>query len=192
MHMLKDTSPPSKRRSRITSGARLLPTVRGDSQWGRIMGDVYNSALAHCGGADYVSELQRLQCRRIGALEAELVHAENRIAAARTAGEEPPPSLLDLYCRLSSAQRRHCEALGWQRTARDITPDLRKYIEQKSADTRVGGDLRGLLSLLRRHVSRILFWNLRFQNLRLTPRFPISRIQNLQFRNLRNDRHHLD
>jgi hypothetical protein len=143
VHMLKDTSPPSKRRSRITSGARLLPTVRGDSQWGRIMGDVYNSALAHCGGADYVSELQRLQCRRIGALEAELVHAENRIAAARTAGEEPPPSLLDLYCRLSSAQRRHCEALGWQRTARDITPDLRKYIEQKSADTRVGGRSEG-------------------------------------------------
>jgi hypothetical protein len=153
VHMVNTTSTPPKRRSRVTRGTKLLPTVRGDSHWGRIMKDVHDAALEHVGGASYASELQRLQCRRIAALEAELVHLENKIGEVRSAGQEPSDKTLDLYCRLGSAQRRHCEALGWARTARNVTPDLRNYIEGKAKSDRVGGQSEGAASVVVKHVS---------------------------------------
>jgi hypothetical protein len=36
--------------------------------------------------------------------------------------------MLDLYARLGNAQRRFCEALGWQRVPRDLTPSLQSYL----------------------------------------------------------------
>jgi hypothetical protein len=39
------------------------------------------------------------------------------------------PQYLDLYGRLANGQRRHCEALGWERTARDVTPTLDGILE---------------------------------------------------------------
>jgi hypothetical protein len=92
------------------------------------MKDVYDAMLAHCGGADYATEPMRLQARRIAALEAELIHIEDRIARARAAGEDPNPADLDLYGRLANGQRRHCEALGWERVPRDITPTITQYL----------------------------------------------------------------
>jgi hypothetical protein len=53
------------------------------------MKDTYDCIMIHVGGHDYASEPQRLQARRIAALEAELVHMENKIGEARCAGEEP-------------------------------------------------------------------------------------------------------
>ena len=50
--------------------------------------------------------------------------------------------------RLSNAQRRHAETLGWTRTARDVTPDLRQYIEQKSQVEAGGAARAGPLPLL--------------------------------------------
>ena len=78
-----------------------------------------------------------MQARRASALEAELVYIEDRIASLRAEGEEPPAADLQLYCTLANAQRRHCEALGWDRTARDVTP-LREQliIEATAARTR--------------------------------------------------------
>jgi hypothetical protein len=92
-----------------------------------------DAVVEHCGGPSYVSELKRMQARRIAALEAELIHIEDRIATAHAAGEEPDVRDLDLYGRLANGQRRHCEALGWERTARDVTPSLQTIIEQHAA-----------------------------------------------------------
>ena len=129
----KGTSkPPQRYRSRITSGSKLLPNVHEQSVWARIMRDTLDAVLTHCGGPDEISELKRLQARRIAALEAELIHIEDRIASAHAAGEAPAASDLDLYGRLANGQRRHCEALGWERTAHNVTPDLSTYIEGKA------------------------------------------------------------
>jgi len=129
-------------RSRISNGTELLPGVDLRSTWARFMRDTYNSLVhSHLGGADYASEVQKMQCRRIATLEAELVHAEARIAAKRAKGEEPSGNDLDLYCRLGNAQRRHAEVLGWRPAQKDITPSLSTIIEQQAAeDAEVEGD----------------------------------------------------
>jgi hypothetical protein len=141
VHMVHATPmTPTKRRSRITRGTRLLPGVREQS----IMKDTLDAALEHVGGVDYASEMQRLQARRIGCLEAELVFLESKIGEARQAGGEPSQATVDLYLRAAAAQRRHCEVLGWTRTARDVTPSLASVLEAhaKSAKGVPGEALR--------------------------------------------------
>ncbi len=126
-------TPSPRRRSRITKGSKLLPSVHEQSVWARIMRDTLDAMVAHCGGEGRISEPERLQARRIAALEAELIHIEDRMARHRQAGEEPPPTIVDLYTRLANGQRRHCEALGWERTPRDITPDVATYSRQRAS-----------------------------------------------------------
>jgi hypothetical protein len=63
---------PEKGRSRISNGSTLLPTGDGNSIWARLMRDVLASLIVHLGGD--ASETQRMACRRIAALEAELEH----------------------------------------------------------------------------------------------------------------------
>ena len=75
-----------------------------------------------------------MQARRIAALEAELIYIEDGIAQARAAGEEPLPATLDLYGRLANGQRRHCEALGWDRTAKDVTPNIATYSRSRASE----------------------------------------------------------
>ena len=120
-------------RNRVTNGAALLPTVDGRSLWARLMRDNYNAVIQHCGGEDAISELERMTARRIGALEAELVYFEDKIAAIRAAGDEPDASTLDLYSRVSNTHRRHCESVGWQRRPRNVTPGLGAYLEGSAA-----------------------------------------------------------
>ena len=127
-------TPPRKIRSRITRGSKLLPSVHEQSVWARIMRDTLDAVTEHCGGEGYMSELKRMQARRIAALEAECVHLEDRIAQSRLAGEEPPAAVIDLYCRIANGQRRHCEALGWERTARNLNPSLAQIIEAKAEE----------------------------------------------------------
>ena len=126
------TARPAKRSrfasSRVTNGTSLLPTVDGRTPWARLMRDTYQAVIAHCGGDDAISELERMIARRISALEAELVHWEDKMAAIRAAGGEPDVMSMDLYSRLSNTHRRHCEAIGWQRRPRDVTPALNDYV----------------------------------------------------------------
>ena len=76
---------------------------------------------------------RRLLARRAAVLEAELVHLEDWIGSERMAGRAPAHDVLDLYSRLASGQRRHLEAVGLDRVARDITLSLAEYLEQKQA-----------------------------------------------------------
>ena len=119
-------------RSRITNGSALLPGVDGRSVWARLMRDTQSALLTHLGGADLVSETQRMTVRRIAALEAELVFLEDKIARCRAEGGEPEAAVLDLYGRLANGQRRHLEIIGWERVPRDVTPSLDQYLAQQT------------------------------------------------------------
>jgi hypothetical protein len=125
-------------RSRISNGTgSMLPTTDGRSLWARIRRDTFNAIVQMCGGADMVSETQALMARRVGTLEAELVHIEDSFAAIRAAGGEPDPNKLDLYGRLADRQRRLSDPLGWQRRQRDITPSLAEIVAEIEADKHV-------------------------------------------------------
>ena len=108
-------------RSRITNGKTLLPTASGCSVWARLMKDTLRSLVVHCGGADMVSETQKLAARRVSVLEAELIYLEDKFASARQQGEEPDPMTLDLYGRLADRQRRLADPLGWHRAQREVS-----------------------------------------------------------------------
>jgi hypothetical protein len=108
--------------SRLTGRGDLLPSIDGRSTWARLMRDVIGSMTNHLGGDDYVTEPQRMLVRRVAAFEAELVHLEDVFARCRSEGHAPDPPDLDLYSRMSSAQRRMLETLGLDRVPRDVTP----------------------------------------------------------------------
>jgi hypothetical protein len=125
-----------KHRSRITNGSELLPGIDGRSAWARLLRDQIEALTAHLGGADRMSEPERMTARRAAALEAELVFLEAKIAELRTAGLEPPERLVDLYARLANGQRRHLEALGFDRRQRDVTPDPLAYARERALEER--------------------------------------------------------
>jgi hypothetical protein len=101
-----------------------LPTVDARSVWGRLLRDNYQAMIVHCGGSDFISEPRRMASRRVAVLETELCFLEDKIARIRMEGGEPESHLLDLYARLAGQQKRQCEQIGYERTARDITPDI--------------------------------------------------------------------
>ena len=92
----KPTTPTGERSrfasSRVAQGLTLLPSIDGRSTWARIMRDVYNSMLAHAGGADYVSETRKLMARRVAACEAELIHLRTVSPAPAPREASPPPA----------------------------------------------------------------------------------------------------
>jgi hypothetical protein len=119
-----------RHRSRITAGAKFLPNVHSQSVWARLMRDKYHALITHCGGDEAISETQRSRARRAAFLEAELVYQEDKVGRLRAEGKEPEPHVLDLYSRLTNTQTRQEEALGWQRTQRDITGEIKQLMEQ--------------------------------------------------------------
>jgi hypothetical protein len=125
----------NRQKSRITNGSSILPRVDGRCLWVRLMKETLQSLRVHCGGE--LSETQRLMARRVSTLEAELVFLEDEFAQARTEGREPDIFRLDLYGRLADRQRRLAEAaLGWQPTARDVTPTLSEITAEIAAGKR--------------------------------------------------------
>ena len=130
----RQAKPKPNFRSRVTAGLDLLPNIDGRSHWARIMRDTYHAMLAHAGGADHVPETKRLLARRIACLESELINLEQRFAANRAEGNHPAIKYLTIYQQLAGSQRRCMEALGWERTARDVTPTLTQYLGTKSRE----------------------------------------------------------
>jgi hypothetical protein len=122
-------------RSRTTNdGGAMLPFTDGRSLWARIRRDTFRAIVAMLGGADMISETQMLMAKRVGTLEAELIHMECKFAAARARGEEPSPTAVDLYGRLADRQRRLADPLGWQRAPRDVTPTLAEIAVEIEAE----------------------------------------------------------
>lgn len=124
--------PKPTHRSRLTNGSTFLPTVDGRSLWARLMRDTFAAMVSHAGGIDHMPDTKRMTARRIAALEAELIHMEDKFARTRAEGGEPSADDLDLYGRLANGQRRHLEAIGWDRAQIDATPTLAQYIDGRS------------------------------------------------------------
>ena len=116
-------------RSRITNGSELLAGVDGRSVWARRMRDLIEAHIADLGGADLCSQAERSLVRRVACLSVELELLESRFA---TDGQASPQSL-DLYQRTSNSLRRLLEAVGLKRRPRDVTPDLRSYLAERSS-----------------------------------------------------------
>jgi hypothetical protein len=151
IEQLVDSSPPVRRKtprhnhrgaaakvhgkSNITNGKSLLPTASGRSIWARLTRDTLQALLTHCGGADAVSETQRLAARRVSVLEAELIFLEDQFALTREQGGEPEPATLDLYGRLADRQRRLSEPLGWRRSQREVS-----WRDKWAAEAQAEGD----------------------------------------------------
>lgn len=134
-HQLTSVPPAASTRSRITNGSEMLPGVDGRGVWARRFRDMNDAFLNHLGGEDNVSEPQRSLCRRAAAIETELNHIEAAFAASRAAGAVPTQEQLDLYSRLSGAQRRLIDAIGLKRKAREIPPtSLAEYMKAFDAE----------------------------------------------------------
>jgi hypothetical protein len=134
-------SVPKRGKSRLASGQTLLPTASGCSPWARLTKDILRALVGHCGGADTISETQKLAARRVSVLEAELVFLEDGFALAREHGGEPEPHVLDLYGRLADRQRRLSEPLGWRRAQREVTSwrdrlqvEAAEYLDSQATD----------------------------------------------------------
>jgi hypothetical protein len=117
-------------RSSITNGREFLPGVDKRSPWVRRAKDVMSQLISDAGGLDVVPEAKKLVARRAGILEAELIHLEARFAAL---GGGAKTEDLDLYCKITNAQRRLFEALGLERVPRDVTPNLKDYLKHAEA-----------------------------------------------------------
>jgi hypothetical protein len=125
-------------RSRISNGSALLPGVDGRSAWVRRAKDIISAHLSDLGGEQNTSAAERSLIRRSAVLTTELEMLEAQFAVAGQASAEQ----LDLYQRASSALRRLLEAVGIQRRARTITPNLEQYLSLKAEEQQHGDDDR--------------------------------------------------
>jgi hypothetical protein len=115
-------------RSRISNGC-TLPGVDGRSTWVRRLRDLMGLHLSDLGGEDAVSEAERSIVRRAATLTVELERLELKFAK----DGEASASDIDLYQRTSNTLRRHLEAVGLERRARDVTPpSLSRYLEERA------------------------------------------------------------
>jgi hypothetical protein len=131
----RGSSADGRHSSRISTGRDLLPNEDGRSRWARLLRSTMQAMIAHCGPG--ISDTQRMACRRIGALEAELIFTEDRIASIRRKGREPPTSLLSTYSSFAAQQRRLMMDLGWNASNAKPTNephDLQEYIARKATN----------------------------------------------------------
>ena len=110
-------------RSRISNGSSLLPGVDGRSTWVRRLRDLIALHLNDLGGDDDVSEATRSIIRRAATLTTEL----ERMEAAFALAGEAQPDQLETYQRCANTLRRLLESIGFERRARDITPNNDRY-----------------------------------------------------------------
>lgn len=122
-------------RSRITNGAKFLPGVHSQSVWARAVRDTEDALLAHCGGADQVSEPRRMMIRHNAFQHIELLHIAAKVGVMREQGKEPDAELIDLYGRLKNSLGRGLDQLGFDRVARDVS-DLSEFIEAHAGEAR--------------------------------------------------------
>src|ERR1700682_1019105 len=107
-------------RSKVTNGKGLFAvTIDGRSAWMRRFRDLIQINIAELGGEDVVSARERSIIRRGSAQEVELELLERKFALK---GDGASADDLDLYSRVSNTMRRHYEAVGLRRRAKDVTP----------------------------------------------------------------------
>jgi hypothetical protein len=113
----------------MTNGA-ILPGIDGRSTWARRLRDLVALHVVDLGGDQKVSEAELAIIRRAAVIIAELERMEKGFALSEGAPGMPE---LDMYQRLANSMRRLLEAVGLQRRPRDVTPDLKTYLDARLA-----------------------------------------------------------
>jgi hypothetical protein len=116
-------------RSAITNGRDLLPTIDGRSVWARRFRDLIQLHVSDLGGEDAVSTAELSLIRRGACLTVELERLEIAFAANGGATVQQ----LDSYQRAANTLRRLLQTIGMKRVPKDITPDLRSYLQDREA-----------------------------------------------------------
>jgi hypothetical protein len=106
-------------RSAITNGTHLLANLDHRLPWARRLKDLIGDITSDLGGANNISEAERVLVRRAAmmTLQAELMEqrfSENENGAASS-------QQIECYGRTTNTLRRTLEALGLQRRARDVS-----------------------------------------------------------------------
>lgn len=118
-------------RSAVTNGKRLfVDRLDGRGPWARRLRDIIALHVTDQGGPDAISEAKCSLIRRAGALTVELERIEAKFATS-TAGEND----FGAYVTGTNSLRRVLEAIGLDRVARDVTPDLRTYVSGRAEVT---------------------------------------------------------
>jgi hypothetical protein len=117
---------PSKHRSRVSNGSKLLPLADGRSVTARRFKDLVEFISVDLGGVDRLSEGEKQLVRRAAALSAECERLEALWARGEAAFD------IAAYSVLTNAVRRVFETLGLKRVPRDMTPSLSSYVATKS------------------------------------------------------------
>jgi hypothetical protein len=123
-----------KGRSRITNNRALFPRkLDGNSidergAWSRRLRDVIAALASDAGGADRISEAQRVLIRKA----ATMIVATEHLEATFALDGEASATNLETYSRLSSSIRRMLMTLGIKRQAHDVTPSLHEYLRSKA------------------------------------------------------------
>jgi len=107
---------PSKHRSRVTNGSKLLPATDGRSMTARRFKDLVEFICVDLGGVDRLSEGERQLVRRAAALSAECERQEALWARGEADFD------IGAYSTLTNAVRRVFETLGLKRVPRNVTP----------------------------------------------------------------------
>jgi hypothetical protein len=110
----------SRLRSAITNGKNLLADVDHRSAWMRRLKDLVGDATSDLGGADLLSNAERVLVRRAAMLTLQAEMMESRWNG--TDGEAPAKEI-ETYQRITNTLRRTLKDLGLQRRPRPITPD---------------------------------------------------------------------
>jgi len=108
-------------RSAVSNGNKLMHGVDGRSAWLRRRKDLVRDHTA-----DYGCDLSVAQQALLERQAAELIACE-QIEARMSSGEATSEDV-DQHARLTGNIRRNYEVLGIERSARDVTPDLRSYL----------------------------------------------------------------
>jgi hypothetical protein len=114
-------------RSRITNGGDILPGIDGRSVIARRYRDIVSAILVDQGGEQHCSESRLQLIRRFAAAAVLAEQMEARLAN----GEQ-----IDIaeHAQLASTLVRIANRIGIDRRAKNVTPSLRDYLEERATE----------------------------------------------------------
>ena len=114
-------------RSRVTNGADILAGIDQRSAVARRYRDLVAAVAADMGGVDHCSEARLQLIRRFAALSVQAEAMEAQLANGAD---------IDIteYSQLTSTLVRVVARLGINRIARNVTPALRDYLEERERE----------------------------------------------------------
>jgi hypothetical protein len=122
--------PPSRQRSKVGNGNKLLPGIDGRSAWARRYKDILHAFVSDAGGADAISEAEHAILRRAATLATECERIEALFALNGCAD----PGELDLHAKTSAVLSRLLEKVGLKRRVIDVTPTIADVIAEIAAE----------------------------------------------------------